>query len=70
MKPDGTIDKCKVRLVIKSFRQKEGEYYFDTYSPMSRINSIRIILVITALQNLKIYQIDVKIAFLNEDFEE
>ena len=32
MKPDGTIDKYKVRLVVKGYRQKEGLDYFDTLS--------------------------------------
>ena len=70
MKPDGTIDKYKARLVIKGYRQKEGEDYFDTYSPVSRINSIRLILAIAALRNLEVHQMDVKTAFLNGDLEE
>ncbi|GKD15603.1 retrovirus-related pol polyprotein from transposon TNT 1-94, partial [Tanacetum coccineum] len=57
-------------LVIKGFRQREGLYYFDTYSPVTRITSIRMILAITALRNLKVHQMDVKTAFLNEDLEE
>nr|GEX45628.1 calcineurin B-like protein 4 [Tanacetum cinerariifolium] len=70
MKADGTIDKYKARLVIKGFRQCEGLDYFDTYSPITRITSIRMILVIAALRNLEIHQMDVKTAFLNGDLEE
>nr|GFD22576.1 calcineurin B-like protein 4 [Tanacetum cinerariifolium] len=44
IKADGTIDKYKARLVIKGFRQREGLDYFDTYSPVTRITSIRMIL--------------------------
>ncbi|XP_062113481.1 uncharacterized mitochondrial protein AtMg00820-like [Humulus lupulus] len=43
MKTDGTIDKYKARLVIKGYKQQEGYDYFDTYSPVTRINSIRMI---------------------------
>ncbi|CAN4124394.1 unnamed protein product [Withania somnifera] len=39
-KADGTIDKYKARLILKSYRQNEGLDYFDTYSPVTRITSI------------------------------
>ena len=70
MKADGSIDKYKARLVIKGYRQREGLDYFDTYSPVTRINSIRMILAIAALHNLKVHQMDVKTAFLNGDLDE
>ncbi|GJZ77818.1 retrovirus-related pol polyprotein from transposon TNT 1-94 [Tanacetum coccineum] len=70
MKADGTIDKYKARLVIKGYRQREGLDYFDTYSPVTRITSIRMILAIAALRNLEIHQMDVKMTFLNGDLEE
>nr|GEW90621.1 60S ribosomal protein L23a [Tanacetum cinerariifolium] len=57
-------------LVIKGFRQREGLDYFDTYSPVKRITSIRMILAIVALRNLEVHQMDAKTAFLNEDLEE
>jgi len=37
LKSDESIDKYKIRLVAKGYRQKEGLYYFDTYSPVTRI---------------------------------
>ncbi|GJZ38330.1 retrotransposon protein, putative, ty1-copia subclass [Tanacetum coccineum] len=70
MKADGTIDKYKARLVIKGYRQREGLDYFDTYSPVTRITSIRIVLAIAALRNLEVHQMDVKMAFLNRVLEE
>ncbi|GJR78406.1 retrovirus-related pol polyprotein from transposon TNT 1-94 [Tanacetum coccineum] len=70
MKADGTVDKCKARLVILGFRQREGLDYFDTYSSVTRITSIRTIIAIAALRNLEIHQMDVKTAFLNGDLEE
>ena len=69
-KPDGTVDKYKARLVVKGFKQKEGHDLFDTYSPVTRIASIRVLLAIVALHNLEIHQMDVKTAFLNGDLEE
>ncbi|KAL9447409.1 hypothetical protein AB3S75_014971 [Citrus x aurantiifolia] len=70
MKVDGSIDKHKARLVIKGYRQREGLDYFDTYSLVTRINSIRMIIAIAALRNLKIHQMDVKTAFINGDLDE
>ncbi|GJZ22851.1 zinc finger, CCHC-type containing protein [Tanacetum coccineum] len=70
MKVDGTIDKFKARLVIQGFRQKEGIDYFDTYAPVARITTIRLLLALAAIHNLVIHQMDVKTAFLNGDLEE
>ena len=44
--------------------------YFDTYSPISRITSIRMLIAIAALNNMEIHQMDVKIAFLNGELDE
>ena len=60
-------DKYKARLVVKGYRQKEGLDYFDTYSTVTRITSIRMLISIAALFNIEIHQMDVKTAFLNGD---
>ena len=70
MKDDGTIDKYKARLVVKGFRQKECIDYFDTYSPVTRITSIRMLIALAAVYGLEIHQMDVKTAFLNGELEE
>ena len=63
MKVDETIDKFKARLVAKSFTQKQGIDYFDTYSPVARIATIRLLITIASIHKLVIYQMEVKIAF-------
>ncbi|GJS12170.1 zinc finger, CCHC-type containing protein, partial [Tanacetum coccineum] len=70
MKVDGTIDKFKARLVIQGFRQKEGIDNFDTYAPVARITTIRLLLALAAIHNLVIHQMDVKTSFLNGDLDE
>ena len=67
---DGTIDKYKTCLVAKGYRQNESLDLFDTYSPVTRITSIRMLIAITAIHNFEIHQMDVKTTFLNEDLDE
>ena len=70
MKPDGTIDKYKAKLIVKGYREKEDLDYFDTYSPVTRITSIRMLIALAAVYDLKIHQMDVKTTFLNGELEE
>ncbi|GKB29252.1 calcineurin B-like protein 4 [Tanacetum coccineum] len=70
IKADGTIDKYKARLVIKEFRQRKGLDYLDTYSPVTRITLIKMVLATAALRNLEVHQMNVKPTFLNGDLEE
>ncbi|CAM8997570.1 unnamed protein product [Rhodiola kirilowii] len=69
MKVDGTIDKFKARLVIQGFRQKYGMHYFDTYAPVARISTIRLLIALASIHKLLVHQMDVKTAFLNGDLE-
>ncbi|GJW54625.1 zinc finger, CCHC-type containing protein [Tanacetum coccineum] len=54
----------------RGFRQKEGIDYFDTYAPVARITTIRLLLALVVIHNLVIHQMDVKTVFLNGDLEE
>ena len=67
---DGSIEKYKARLVAKGFSQKQNVDYLDTFAPVTRISSIRILIALTSIHRLFIHQMDVKIAFLNGDLEE
>nr|GEW34182.1 hypothetical protein [Tanacetum cinerariifolium] len=52
------------------FRQKERIDYFDTYAPIARITTIRLLLALATFHNLVIQQMDVKTTFLNGDLGE
>ncbi|GJU47725.1 zinc finger, CCHC-type containing protein [Tanacetum coccineum] len=70
LKVDETIKKVKSRLVIQGFRQKSRINYFDTYAPIARISTIRLMIAMTSFHNLIIHQMDVKATFLNGKLEE
>ncbi|GJV70577.1 zinc finger, CCHC-type containing protein [Tanacetum coccineum] len=70
MKLDGTIEKFKAILVIHGFKQKSGIDYFDTYAPVARINTIRLLIAMTSIHNLIIHQMYMKTAFLNGKLDE
>ncbi|GJW65923.1 zinc finger, CCHC-type containing protein [Tanacetum coccineum] len=70
LKVDGTIEKFKAILVIQGFRQKSRIDYFDTYAPVARISTIRMLIVMTSIHNLIIHQMDLKTTFLNGELDE
>jgi hypothetical protein len=60
----------KARLVAQGFCQKEGVDFEETFAPMARIETIRMLLAYAASKGFKLYQMDVKSAFLNGYIEE
>lgn len=67
---DGVVEKRKARLVAKGFTQTFGTDYHETFAPVVRYASIRIMIAIAAQRKMKLFQMDVKTAFLNGDIEE
>ena len=62
---DGIVVRNKERLVAQGYTQVEGLDFGETYAPVARLEAIRILLTYACAYNIKLYQMDVKSAFLN-----
>ncbi|RVW92455.1 Copia protein [Vitis vinifera] len=65
MDENGVIVRNKVRLVAQGFKQIEGIDFDETFALVARLESIRILLVLACVWKFKLFQMDVKSAFLN-----
>ena len=66
----GNLERYKARLVAKGFTQKDGVNYKETFSPVSKKDSFRIIMALVAHYDLELHQMDVKTAFLHGNLNE
>lgn len=69
-KSNGDIDKYKARFVAKGFSQREGFDFNETYAPVAKLPTLRILLAIANRYDMHVHQMDVKSAFLNGDLNE
>ena len=69
-KADGTVDKYKARLVARGFSQIYGVDFFNTYSPVARLSSFRLILAIAARYDWEVESFDFVGAYLNGELDD
>jgi hypothetical protein len=66
----GAIVKHKARLVARGFMQREGINFDDTFAPVARMESVRLLFALAAQEGWRVHHMDVKSAFLNGDLKE
>ena len=64
LKPDGSLDRLKARVVAKGFHQIDGIDFIETFSPVVKPSTIRMVIIVALVQRWSIRQLDVKNAFL------
>ena len=65
MDKHGAITRNKARLVAKGYNQEEEIDFGETYAPVARLEAVRLLLAFSSIQGFKLFQMDVKSAFLN-----
>ena len=69
-KENGDIERRKARLVAKGCAQRPGTDFQETFAPVARISSVRMLMAFSAEWNLTVHQMDVVTAYLNDEVEE
>ncbi|CAK9826054.1 Retrovirus-related Pol polyprotein from transposon TNT 1-94 [Anthophora retusa] len=68
--PDGTLQRRKARIVAQGFAQRPGIDFFESFAPVARLSSIRLMTALAAQHGMIIRQFDVSTAYLNATLEE
>jgi hypothetical protein len=66
----GTMSKHKAHLVVKGYAQRHGIDYDEVFTPVARLDSVRLLIALVAHEGWEVHHMDIKLAFLNGDLQE
>lgn len=70
LNPDGTLERRKARVVARGFTQRPGVDFTDTFAPVVRLDSVRLLMALAVQYGLTVYQLDIVAAYLHGKLKE